>query len=143
MKIFALVLALALVACGGASERSDSSLDDGSLITWNGRDGLEVTLAEPVAAGALIELGQAVRGPESVHFDPITVDGVPLGGVVLEQSADADGAAVLVSRFEASAPLAAGVVVGCRLVRSGDGSLVRPARAWLSADGVELARREW
>lgn len=134
-----LALALVLVACGGASDPTNTSAD----FAWNATDGLAVALPCAVDAGAELELGQAVRGPESARLDAVTLDGEAIGGVVLEHGADADGAALLVSRFSRGEALEAAVVIGSRIVRTGDGSLVRPARAWLAVDGVEVKRREW
>jgi hypothetical protein len=132
-------LCVALVGCAGHA--ASTAPDD--AIAWTPEIGLEAVLDVRAGAGEVLEIGQALRGPVSVRFDAVTLAGEPIAGVALEQSADPNGAAVLVLRFTREEVLDAGTVVGSRLVRTGDGTLVRPAWAWFVVDGVERARRQW
>lgn len=128
-----------VIGCGGVSERAPAALQ---AIEWDRGRGLTIELPEPVEAGALVELGQVVQGPGLLVLGPITIDGVAIGGVELEFVGVADGAA-FVSRFGTASALDAGTVIGSTITQDTDASLVQPVRAWLAADGVELASRNW
>ena len=143
-RLFLMLTLFLVVACGGASEHRDDVPTESGGIDWTATEGLIVTLSEPVEVGAEIELGQAFKGPLSLRIDdPLTIDEQPIAGVVLEHAADSDGAGLLISSFTRAEPLSAGTVLEIRVVNTGDGLLVRPNRAWLAIDGLEVARAQW